>query len=99
MTASAKRQWRIDNASHLKGRRWHFRRYTRRGEAWDHDHCAACWAKFAEFEGPDIQHQGYATRDDDLKGAVYEWVCRTCFDDLKDDMGWSVADRPNIRAT
>jgi hypothetical protein len=25
------------------------------------------------------------------KGACYEWVCQTCFDDLKDDMQWSAA--------
>jgi hypothetical protein len=45
--------------------------------------------QFAEFEDPDIQHEGYATGDDHPKGAGYEWVCRTCFDDLKEDMRWS----------
>jgi hypothetical protein len=89
MTADPGNQWRIDNASHLKGLRLQFRRYTRWSERWDHDHCAACWAKFAEFEGPDILHQGYATCDDYPKGAGYEWVCQTCFDDLKDDIEWS----------
>jgi hypothetical protein len=59
----------------------------------DHDHCAACWAKFAEFEGPDIEHEGYATGDDYPKGACYEWVCQICFDDLKDDMQWSAANK------
>lgn len=46
-------------------------------------------AKFAELEGPDIQHEGYATRDDYPKGGCFEWVCQTCFDDLKDEMNWS----------
>jgi hypothetical protein len=89
MTASPDKQWRIDNASRLKGLRLQFRRYTRWSENWDHDHCAACWATFVEFEGPDIQHEGYATRDDYRYGACYEWVCQTCFDELKDDMEWS----------
>ena len=28
---------------------------------WDHDHCEGCWAKFAEFDAPDILHSGYFT--------------------------------------
>jgi len=92
--ASADKQWRIDNASHLKGLRLQFCRYKRWSESWDHDHCAACWAKFAEFEGLDVQHEGYATCSDYSKGAKYDWVCQTCFDDLKDDMQWSVTTTP-----
>jgi hypothetical protein len=91
MTARTDKQWRIDNASHLKGVRLRLHRYTRLSERWDHDHCAACWAKFAEFEGPDVQREGYATCDDYRYGARYEWVCRDCFVDLKDDMHWTVA--------
>ena len=89
MTVSSEKQWRIDNARHLKGLPLQWRRYVRWSESWDHDHCAACWARFAEFEAPDIQHAGYATCEDHPQGACYDWVCRSCFDDLKDDMGWS----------
>jgi hypothetical protein len=85
------KQWRIDNAMHLKGLKLHFRRYTRWSESWDHDHCTACSAKFAEFDGPDIQHEGYATGDDYPRGAGYEWVCRTSFEDLKADLRCSAA--------
>jgi len=42
------KQWRIDNARLLKGVGLKFRRYIRWSETWDHDHCAACWAKFSE---------------------------------------------------
>lgn len=91
MTADPDKQWRIDNAAHLKGAKLRFQRYTRWNESWDHDHCLACWAKFAEFDGPGIQHQGYATGDDYPMGARYEWVCTTCFADLKDDMQWTAA--------
>ena len=89
--AAPDKQWRIDNAGNLKGLRLQFLRYTKPSEKWDHDHCAACWAKFAEFDGPDIQHEGYATCDDYPKGARYEWVCQCCFDDLRDEMQWSTA--------
>ena len=85
-------QWRIDNARHLKGLRLRFSRYSRRSASWDHDHCAACWAKFAEFDGPDIQHEGFRTCDDYKLGAGYDWVCQKCFIDLKAAMEWTVAD-------
>jgi len=26
---------------------------------WDHDHCFGCNAKFAEFDDPEIEHEGY----------------------------------------
>lgn len=89
MTTSPEKQWRIDNVSHLKRLRLQFRRCTRWSESWDHDHGAACWAKFAEFDGPNIQHEGYATCDDYPRDACYQRICQACFDDLKDDMGWS----------
>ena len=91
MTDDPGKQWRIDNARRLTGVRLQFRRYTRWSESWDHDHCAACLAKFAEFDGADIQHEGYATCDDYPKGARYEWVCSTCFADLQDEMKWTAA--------
>jgi hypothetical protein len=83
--------WRVENAKLLRGLRLHRRPYKKWSESWDHDHCAACMAKFAEFNGPDIQHEGYATGDDYRKGAGYEWVCLSCFADLKDEMGWTEA--------
>jgi hypothetical protein len=85
-------QWRIDNAQHLKGLRLQFRPYARWSESWDHDHCAACWKKFAESEGEDIQHEGYATGDDYPRGACYEWVCSDCFNALKNEMQWTAVD-------
>ena len=94
MTAENPKQWRLENASHLQGLRLQLRRYARWSESGDHDHCSACWAKFAEFDGPEIQHEGYATGDDYKHGAGYEWVCRDCFDDLKDDMGWAASPKP-----
>ena len=87
--------WRLDNARHLKGLRLQFRQYTRWSDAWDHDHCAACWAKLAEFEGLEIQHAGYATGDDYKHGAKYEWICCECFDDLKADLGWTASSEPS----
>ncbi|MBN9076788.1 MAG: hypothetical protein BGN87_15140 [Rhizobiales bacterium 65-79] len=88
--------WRITNAEHLKGQRLHFRKYTRWSDTWDHDHCAACGARFAEGKEPDIQHEGYATGNDYPKGAGYDWVCKQCFDDLTEEMQWSAAPDPGV---
>jgi len=82
------KQWRIDNARALRGVRLKFQRYVRPSAIWDHDHCAACWAKFAEIGSSQILHEGYATLDDYKFGARYDWVCATCFNDLKEDLGW-----------
>jgi len=46
-----------------------WRVWSQRHPDWDHDHCAFCWAKFAVFEAPDIQHEAYTTADD------FHWVC------------------------
>ena len=67
-----------------------FKRYTQRSESWEHDHCVTCWAKFADWEGAEILHEGYATTDSYDKGADYDWVCAKCFDELKDDLDWTV---------
>jgi hypothetical protein len=92
MSAGNPKEWRLENASRLKGAQLQFRRYTRWSEAWDHDHCSACWAKLAEFDGPDIQHEGYATGG--KRGTGYEWICCECFEDLKSDLGWTAAPKP-----
>jgi hypothetical protein len=81
--------WRAENAIALKGLKLQRRSYEKRSESWDHDHCAACWAKFAELDRPDVQHEGYTTCDDYKFGAYYDWVCLTCFSELKAEMGWT----------
>jgi hypothetical protein len=84
-------QWRLDFAQHLQGVTLQYQRYRHRDRSSGHDHCAACWTKLAEF---DIQREGYATCEDYAhgarRGARYDWVCRNCFDDLKEFMGWKL---------
>lgn len=87
------KQWRIDNAKRLRGLQLQLRPYTAWSKDWEHDHCAACWAKFDESEGTDCQKDGYATGPDYPKGAGYEWVCRECFADLKTEMKWTEVGR------
>ena len=81
--------WRAENAKHLRGLRLVWRRWVKPSDNWDHDHCAGCGAKFAEFEALGVQHEGFATGEDCKHGTGYEWVCRQCFTDLRAEMGWS----------
>ena len=60
-----------------------YRRYAA-NRAWDHDHCAFCWAKFMVEDHPDTLHEGYATQDD------YFWICERCFQDFRDKFRWKV---------
>jgi hypothetical protein len=94
MSTDSEKQWRIDNARHLRGLQLKFQPYVRWSDNWDHDHCSACWATFAQFDGPDVQHAGYATCDDYPKGARYDWVCSTCFAELQEDMQWFTKPNP-----
>jgi hypothetical protein len=87
-------QWRLDFAQHLQGVTLQYQRYRHRDGSSDHDHCAACWVTLAEFDGKGIEREGYATCEDYAhgarRGARYDWVCRNCFDDLKEFMGWKL---------
>jgi hypothetical protein len=80
--------WRIQNCKGLRGVKLQRKNYRQPSKTWNHDHCAACWATFAEFDGPDYQHEGYATCGDYKHGPEYDWVCVQCFSELKDEMGW-----------
>jgi hypothetical protein len=81
--------WRVENAKGLKDLGLRRKKYKKWNERWDHDHCAGCWATFAKFDGPEIQHEGYATYNDYKFGADYDWVCLPCFSDLREEMGWT----------
>jgi len=79
---------RIDECKFLKGVALRRKKYSAPSKEWDHDHCAACWARFAEFDGPEILHEGYATTVESKWGADYHWVCPTCFTELGGAMKW-----------
>lgn len=61
--------------------------YHAPSKEWDHDHCAACWAKFADNTAETLP-DGYATTAEYKLGEDYEWVCPTCFVELGAVMNW-----------
>jgi hypothetical protein len=88
--------WRLGGNERLfRGAVFTRKTYRRWSTEWDHDHCAFCWAAFAEVDSASDTkgslHEGYSTagppadpRDD------YYWVCATCFDDFREHLGWSL---------
>ena len=62
-------RWKIDTANFLRGVRFRWKRWTPPRESWDHDHCAACAARFAATDCPDVLHEGFATCEDYVRGA------------------------------
>lgn len=87
------KDWRLQHLEtqpYLRGVCFLRKPYKRPRPEWDHDHCVACWAKLAEpeMESEDVIHEGYATTASYVRGADYEWVCPTCFEEFKSDMGW-----------
>ena len=69
---------------YLKGATLSFRKYTKHGENWDHDHCEFCGAKFMETGNDEILTEGYATDDN------YRWICQQCFHDFKGEYEWTI---------
>jgi hypothetical protein len=75
--------WRVDLAVHTRGATFTLKKYVRRSEQWDHDHCEACTQTFSETILGTLR-EGYATSDN------YRWICPDCFRDLRQEMGWKL---------
>ena len=73
---------RLDQDEYLKGVRVMATNYVMHDPQSDHEHCEFCGAKFSTYEG-DL-HAGYCTLD------RYRWICPTCFEDFKDEFGWTI---------
>jgi len=78
--------WRLTSqAEYLTGVTLVRKKWVRPKPDWDHDHCSFCWAKFADFEGPEFLREGYTTTDD------YYWICPECFADFRELFKWHVS--------
>lgn len=77
--------WRLrGQEEYLKAVPLWWKKYTRRSESWEHEHCEFCWAKFMQEDYPEVLHEGYTTEDN------YRWICEQCFEDFKDSFEWKV---------
>lgn len=90
--------WRRSSPGAAERTRFRWARYVAPKPEWDHDHCLFCWAKFVprSEQGKDrlardqhtIYFEGYATIEP--SGSGFEWVCRPCFEDFADELGFVV---------
>jgi hypothetical protein len=74
--------------------------YRAWSEAWEHDHCAFCWAKFVDPDSSEARRaredsqvltEGYAALGAGPNGEDdYHWVCERCFNDFYSRFGWHV---------
>ena len=78
--------WRLVFAKRLEGASFCWKKWYPWSDTWDHDHCAGCGAKFCVGDG--CLTEGYAVTSDYELGEDYEWVCSSCFEALKDNLGW-----------
>jgi hypothetical protein len=74
-----------------KGAMFERKKWNAQRADWDHDHCSYCWAKFGEWDAPEIKHEGYTTTDAHGHDPGYQWVCEACFAELRNEMGWVLA--------
>lgn len=79
---------RIGPIKHLRGQSFKWKKYYQHSPTWEHDHCAACWAKFILAEGG--LDRGYAVSADYKHGEDSAWVCKQCFGELREAMNWKV---------
>jgi hypothetical protein len=82
--------WRIAPIKHLFGQSFRLKKYYQRSPASDHDHCAACWAKFMLAEG--CLDRGYAISSAYKRGEDSEWICEQCFSELREAMNWKIGE-------
>ena len=61
-------------------------------EAWDHEHCIFCSAKFYLHE--ECLQEGYCTQPQNSRDA--DWICPECYEDFKEMFGWTLQEKPML---
>jgi hypothetical protein len=81
-----------------QGATFRLTKYTAGCADWRCDHCAGCWAKFAEYDGSGILHEAYVSglRPDEtlVDGAALIFVCVRCFNQCCDSLDFEVESWP-----
>jgi hypothetical protein len=55
------KHYKLASLERLRASSFQLADYTAPNAEWDHDHCVCCWAKFAQFDAPEVLHSGYFT--------------------------------------
>lgn len=70
--------WRLNRLKTFHGKAFRFVEYRALSPEWNHDHCEGCWAKFSDYDGPEILHEGYVYAEPHTEKPVPQFVveCR-----------------------
>jgi hypothetical protein len=83
--------WENSGNDRYIGARLKWKDYDPGADPSEHNHCWVCWKTFSLLDG-DAERTGFAVVDDPKFGDDYNWVCKSCFDDLKDLFNWVVVE-------
>jgi hypothetical protein len=87
-----------------------WREYQRPSEAWDHDHCALCWATITDMANPSRDDLGAAFTDDVSRPAspplsdpklvpapagTKSWICSVCAKAFQPVFRWTLNGGPD----
>lgn len=83
----------------LRGAAFVRKTYAQSNPEWEHEHCELCGREIVEkgsqWDTAEAAHEGYSTpgppgdpTDD------HYWVCPSCFEDLRERLGWTLRGAP-----
>ena len=92
MTEQEKREW-FRHTDWLREAIWRWEVYRKPSPTWDHEHCVFCDRVIAEPSASrqGVLHEAWTTNFVHPEGdAGYEWVCPSCFEQLRETFAWGV---------
>ncbi len=94
MTEEEKQEWYQDT-DWLHETFWRWEAYRKPCAGWNHEHCVFCARTIAEpdYSDPTALHEAWTTNFVHPEGDMgYEWVCPSCFEQLRDTFCWGVVE-------
>jgi hypothetical protein len=90
-TVLHREDWNWEGYEWLIGAHWRWKDYYQRVKNLDHAHCVICNAGFSVIYDGD-HRTGYTKADQPKYDDDYHWICKRCFDDMKDLFNWVVVE-------
>lgn len=92
MSEEEKQEWYRDT-DWLHETFWRWETYRKPSPQWTHEHCVFCHQLIAElsYRSPEALQEAWVTSFIHPEGdRGYEWVCPSCFEQLRDTFAWGV---------
>lgn len=98
MTAEEKEEWYRDT-DWLHETFWRWKAYRKPSPSWNHEHCVFCHQLIAEpgYGSANVLHEAWTTIFINSDGDTgYEWVCPSCFEQLRETFCWGVTGESDL---